>query len=203
MQKIFSSNPPKLTETLSAKFAFLAGAGGLGSNLATMLVRAGIGRLAICDFDIVSEANLNRQAYFIDQIGMLKVEAISQNLLRINPECKIDKFDKKLSSANFAEIIPSNIDIIFECYDDAGAKAELFSYCISKRKDTPLIMVSGLAGTAPSDEIRARKIASSVWLVGDERSEMNPQNGTLSSRVMLAAATQAHLGIRILLGLEK
>jgi len=47
----------------------IAGAGGLGSNAAAALARAGVGRLIIADFDIVESTDLNRQYYFFDQIG--------------------------------------------------------------------------------------------------------------------------------------
>ena len=61
----------------------IAGAGGLGSNVAVNLVRTGVKKLKIVDFDVVDESNLNRQFYFMDQVGRPKVEALRENLLRI------------------------------------------------------------------------------------------------------------------------
>jgi len=201
-KSIFSSNPPGVAEKLASKRIFIAGAGGLGSNIAVMLVRAGAENLAICDFDSVSETNLNRQNFFLDQVGQMKVNALKDNLLKINPNIKVEPVKAKLSIANFAKIITDPVDIVFECFDDAIAKSEVFSYCIRERPTTPLVMVSGLAGIGSSEEIKIKKIKSNVWLVGDGETEANPANGTLSSRVMLVASMQAHLGIRILLGLE-
>ena len=200
---IYSSNPPGVTSVLATKFAFIAGAGGLGSNLAIMLARAGVGRLLICDFDVVTEANLNRQAYFLEQVGMRKVDALKENIKRINPEINVNTINDRLMPANFAKYIPDNTDIIFECFDDASAKANLFSFCISEKKKIPLLMVSGLAGTDKTEKIVITKIMSNVWLIGDQNNAMSPELGTLSSRVMTASAMQAHLGIRILLGLEE
>ena len=58
---------------LAAATVGIAGAGGLGSNCALHLVRSGVGRLVIADFDVVNDSNLNRQFYFRDQIGRKKV----------------------------------------------------------------------------------------------------------------------------------
>ena len=54
----------------------IAGVGGLGSNAAVALARAGIGRLVLVDFDKIEESNLDRQYYFTDQIGKIKVESL-------------------------------------------------------------------------------------------------------------------------------
>ena len=61
-------NFKKIKENLKTKIVGIAGAGGLGSNCAASLARTGVGKLIIADFDVVSEANLNRQFYFYDQI---------------------------------------------------------------------------------------------------------------------------------------
>ena len=71
---------------LADKRVAIIGCGGLGSNAAVMLTRAGVGHLTLIDFDTVCESNLNRQAFFADQLGMLKVDALAANLRRIRPE---------------------------------------------------------------------------------------------------------------------
>ena len=70
---------------LARSGAAVAGLGGLGSNIAFSLARTGIGYLHLIDFDRVDITNLNRQQYFIHQIGMKKTEALKENLLQINP----------------------------------------------------------------------------------------------------------------------
>ncbi|HPT10001.1 MAG TPA: ThiF family adenylyltransferase, partial [Bacteroidales bacterium] len=67
---------------LSRKRVGIAGCGGLGSNCAIALARVGMGTLVIVDFDRLSLSNLNRQYYFRDQVGMKKVEALADNILR-------------------------------------------------------------------------------------------------------------------------
>ncbi|HPO90554.1 MAG TPA: sulfur carrier protein ThiS adenylyltransferase ThiF [Victivallales bacterium] len=199
---IFSSNPPGITEILSQKKAFIAGAGGLGSNLAIMLARAGIGTLIICDFDIVLESNLNRQAYFLNQINKAKVDSLKDNISNINPFCNVITIREKLNSTNFSKFIPQNINIAFECFDDSLAKSEIFTYFRKNMTSIPLIVVSGLAGIGPAKDIKIKKLHNNIWLIGDEKSEVNQSTGTISTRVMIAASLQAHAGIRILLGYE-
>jgi sulfur carrier protein ThiS adenylyltransferase len=201
-ERFFASNPPGATEQLRQKRVFIAGAGGLGSNVAVSLVRAGVIDLTIVDFDFVEPSNLNRQQYFRDQVGMLKVDALKENLLRINPELKIITVPEKITSLNCEYIIPASAEIIFECFDRAEAKAMIAGFCMKKRSGIPIITVSGLAGTGKCETIKVRKGPGSLWIVGDLKSEMNPNNGTISTRVAYTAALQAHTGIRIMLGLD-
>jgi sulfur carrier protein ThiS adenylyltransferase len=199
----FSANPPGITDILKTKTVFIAGAGGLGSNLAAMLARAGVINFHIADFDIVSAPNINRQNYYRDQIGMMKVSALKENLLRINPNINLTAITEKLSYENYSRSIPKNADIIFECFDNAAEKAGLSEFWALNRKNIPLIAVSGLAGIGQSGNIRAKRgKIRGMWIIGDGKTEMNSENGTISSRVMLAASLQAHLGIRMLSGLE-
>ena len=90
----------------------IAGAGGLGSNCAFNLVRAGVKNLKIVDFDKVEYSNLNRQFYFIDQAGKNKVEALSENLKRINPDIAVDLLVDRVEAGNIEKIF-SDCDIIF------------------------------------------------------------------------------------------
>ena len=202
MDNIFSSNPPGTTEILKNKKVFVAGAGGLGSNVCLMLVRAGVGNITVVDFDQVEASNLNRQQYFKDQIGMSKVKALKENLLRINPELKINVLKTKLSADNCEELIPEKTDLIFECFDGAEAKAMLTSFALSQRPDIPVIAVSGVAGIGPCEDINIKRGPGKLYIIGDGQSEMNPETGTISSRVTQVSAIQAHIGIRLLLNLQ-
>ena len=78
----------------------IAGAGGLGSNCAFNLVRSGFYKFKIVDFDVVEPSNLNRQFFFLDQLGMPKVLALEENLRRINPEVRIEAIQQKVQKDN-------------------------------------------------------------------------------------------------------
>jgi sulfur carrier protein ThiS adenylyltransferase len=200
-EDLFSATPDIITDSLENQSVFIGGAGGLGSNVAVMLCRAGIGNITIADFDIVEPSNINRQYYFCDQIGELKVEAIRSNLLRINPAVSIDIVTEKLTTGNFYKHIRSDFDIVFECFDAPDAKAQLVSFMLTERPDIPVIAVSGLAGYGPVEDISTSRGPQKLFLIGDMESEACDE-GTLSTRVNYAASMQAHLGVRILIGEE-
>ena len=194
----FSANPPKLTKKLKGRHIFIAGAGGLGSNVAMLLVKAGANKLTIIDFDKIEPANINRQFYFRDQVGLIKVDALKENLLRINPDINIKVNNIKLTPENCDEVISEKPDIILECFDRAESKAMLVAYCLKNRPEVPTITVSGLAGDGPLDTIKVSKGPEKLQIIGDGVTEVSPQTGTLSSRVMYAVSIQAHLAIKIL-----
>ena len=157
MNNFFSANPPGVSKILKGKSVFVAGAGGLGSNVCVMLTRAGIGHIVVVDFDLVEASNLNRQQYFCDQLGMPKVQALKENLLRINPELKITAIEAKLTADNCEELIPKETDLIFECFDSARAKAMLSSFALTQRTGIPLIAASGVAGIGFCEDIKISK----------------------------------------------
>ena len=194
----FFSNPPDLTQNLKGREIFIAGAGGLGSNVAMLLVRAGADLLTVIDFDRIEPANINRQFYFRDQVGLIKVDALKENLLRINPDINIKVNDIRLTAENCDEVIPEKPEIILECFDRAESKAMLVAYCLKNRPEIPAITVSGLAGDGPLDTIKVSQGPGKLQIIGDGISEVSPQTGTLSSRVMYAASIQAHLAIKSL-----
>lgn len=195
---IFAANPGGVTDILNRSTVFIAGAGGLGSNVASILVRAGVRRLLIADFDHVCHSNLNRQQFFQHQIGALKVEALRENLLAINPDAEITVFPVRLEAANFAAYLPEGVDVVFECFDNPAAKAALTRFVLSERPDVPLVAVSGLAGVGDPGTLKVSRRGSKFYLVGDGISDADEQ-GTLASRVIAAAAIQAHCGIQIIL----
>ena len=112
----------------------IAGLGGLGSNVAMMLVRSGVEELVLVDFDCVEESNLNRQIYFRKHIGMKKTEACSEILKMINPDVKLELRDVRLSEKNIPEIF-KDCKIVCEALDSAESKAVLAETVLSEMKD--------------------------------------------------------------------
>ena len=200
MDEFFAANPPGISRILRRKTAFIAGAGGLGSNVAIMLARAGLGALAVADFDNVSPSNMNRQQFTRAQMGMPKTKALAENIRAISPELRFTEINKRLEAGNLEELIPA-ADIIFGCFDRPSCKAELVRFCLSRLPETPLIAVSGLAGMGPVSELKIVQRTPNFYLVGDESSDVGSGVGTISSRVILVAAMQAHVGLRLLCGL--
>lgn len=198
-EEFFAANPPGVTAVLSRARVFVAGVGGLGSNLALMLVRAGVGNLILVDYDHVSSSNLNRQMFFRHHLGMLKIEAMREILLSVNPDVAVSTLELKLTAENFASAIPADIDLVCECFDHPGAKAALTRYMLSQRAGTSYTAVSGLAGYGPVEDLQVISPNPNFCVIGDLHSVASPETGTLSTRVCAAAAMEAHCGIRMLL----
>ena len=178
----------------------IAGAGGLGSNCASNLVRCGIRNLKIADFDNVDSSNLNRQFFFIHQIGMKKTDALRLNLMKINPDLNIETLYTKITHNNVLEIF-KECDIIVEAFDEAGSKIMLAEEFGSSGK--LLITVSGIGGYGRSDEIRIKKIKPNFFIVGDFTTEVSKKNPPLSPRINIAAAKQADIVIEYILNTDK
>lgn len=182
----------------SAKVA-VCGLGGLGSNIAIALARAGVGQLHIIDFDRVDISNLNRQQYFAEQVGLYKTEALSENLHRIAPYCKITTDCIKLDENNILSILKDD-DIICEAFDVAEEKAILVNCILENFPEKFIVGGSGMAGLGSANTIKTRKIMKNFYLCGDGESDVSDGMGLYSSRVMVCAGHQANMILRIIAG---
>ncbi len=183
----------------SAATVAVCGLGGLGSHIAISLARAGIGKLILIDFDRVDITNLHRQQYNVNQIGMDKTEALSENLREIAPYIDIERHTVRMTEDNAVELL-KDADIICEAFDHAESKAMLTNLVLEIMPKTFLVAASGMAGFGDANTIRTRKITSKFYLCGDEQSDVKTEGSLVSSRVMLCAAHQAHTVLRILTG---
>ena len=175
----------------------ICGLGGLGSNIAVALARAGIGRLILIDFDKLDISNLHRQQYKAEQIGMYKTDALTENLKEIAPYLEVESFTEKMTEHNFQSML-RQANIICEAFDDPQAKAMVTNCVLESMPEKYLVAASGMAGLGSANSIRTRKITKHFFLCGDGVSEIADSIGLVSSRVMLCAAHQAHMVLRIL-----
>lgn len=139
----------------------IAGVGGIGSNVAVNLVRSGIDHLTIVDFDRVELSNLNRQFYFFDQIGRLKVEALTENLQRIRPGLVLEAVPSRIDHANCRTIL-AGCDLIVEGFDRQSDKKMLLE---ALGTDRVVVSACGIAGSDLST-IRTRRLGA-CYIVGD------------------------------------
>ena len=190
-------------EDIQKKFTSAAvaicGLGGLGSNIAVSLARAGVGKLILIDFDKVDITNMHRQQYKTNQIGQYKTDALSDNLKETAPYIELITHTVRVTEDNAVEFL-EEADIICEAFDDAEAKAMLTNLVLEKMSDKFLVAASGMAGFGSANTIKTRKVMSRFYLCGDEESDVQSEGSLVSSRVMLCAAHQAHTVLRILVG---
>ena len=177
----------------------VCGLGGLGSNIAISLARAGIGHLHLIDFDRVDISNLNRQQYAASQLGQYKTETLKQTLACIAPYCDVRIDTVAVTEDNVRELLQDDA-VICEAFDRAEAKAMLVNSVLEMFPEKYLVSGSGMAGMASANAIRTRRVTKRFYLCGDETSDVNDGIGLVSARVMVCAAHQAHMVLRILAG---
>lgn len=178
----------------------IAGLGGLGSNIAIMLTRLGIGHFVIADFDTVDITNLNRQNYDRDDIGKRKTEATARHMRLINPYVDVECFDGKLDEGNVCGVF-RNCGIVVEAFDGASQKVMLVNTVLGNT-DKWVVSGNGMAGIGPSNTIVTSRPMNRLVMCGDDTSEIGPGMGLSASRVMVAASHQANAVARILAGLD-
>lgn len=177
----------------------IAGVGGLGSAIAIALARTGIGHLIIADFDIVEPSNLNRQQYFIDQIGLPKVYALRDTLARINPHVRVTACHLRLTPQNIAEVF-GHVQVLVEAFDQAAQKVMLIETFATRFPDRPLVTGSGMAGYGPANTVLTQRVATNLYICGDGTTAAAPGTGLMAPRVGVASHHQANAVLRLLLG---
>ncbi|MGE5356156.1 MAG: sulfur carrier protein ThiS adenylyltransferase ThiF [Deltaproteobacteria bacterium] len=191
-------NFESIKSVLKHKTVGIAGCGGLGSNCAVALARVGIGKLVIADFDIIEKSNLNRQYYFIDQIGKLKADTLKENIARINPEVVVEAHIVKLDESNIPFVF-RNCDIIVEAFDRPEMK-ELILKSVSRFfPEIYLIMGIGMAGWGKNQLIEEKRYDKLI-ICGDELTEISENCLPLAPRVGIVANMQANAVLELLLG---
>ena len=188
-----------LRQKFSAATIAVCGLGGLGSNIAVSLARAGIGKLILIDFDRVDVTNLHRQQYKANQIGQYKADALAENISEIAPYTEIKPVTAKITEENLKELL-KDADIVCEAFDRAEAKAMLVNGVLEQLPRCWLVAASGMAGMDTPNTIQTRKITKRFYLCGDGASDVADTIGLVAPRVMLCAAHQAHTVLRILAG---
>ncbi len=199
---MMARHTPGIHQKIKDSVVGIAGLGGLGSMVAIALARIGVGTLILVDFDVVEPSNLNRQQYFIHQIGMPKVKAMTENISKINPYVKILPYNEKLDPNNMERIFKEAI-VVVEAFDRAEEKAMLINAISEKMPEKYIVAASGVAGYGDNNEIKTIRFSSKIYIIGDQKTPAQPGVGLMAPRVGIAAHHQANLVLRILLGEEE
>lgn len=187
----------EMQQRMAESAVAVCGLGGLGSNIAIALARAGVGRLHLLDFDRVDISNLNRQQYTPAQLGQYKTDALRHTLRQIAPYCEIVTDNVRLDADNIPQLLRHE-PIICEAFDRAEEKAILVNTVLEVFPEKYLVAASGMAGLDSGNAIRTRKLGSRFYLCGDGESDAADGGGLYAPRVMLCAAHQALTVLRII-----
>lgn len=197
--EIFKRNIGTLTEEeqqkLSTKKVFIAGCGGLGGFAAEFCVRAGIGSVVLCDYDVFEETNLNRQRFSdIGHIGQSKAQTAREKLLDINPSAKLTAIEQKITDDNVCALF-EGCDLVIDALDNVETR--LIIERGAEKCGIPLIFgaVGGWCGQVAVVYPKDRIIS---MLYKNSQTQENP-----SVMVMTAAVTagyQVAEAVKVLLG---
>lgn len=177
----------------------ICGLGGLGSRVAELLTRAGVGYIRLIDFDRLEATNLNRQWYFMEQLGRYKAEALADNLRRITPYAELDVHTVRITEDNLASLL-ADVDVIVEAFDNATCKAMLVNGVREQFPRCHLVAASGMAGFASANAMRVRRLSENFYLCGDGRSAADAGDGLYGARVNICSAQEALVVLQLLAG---
>ena len=150
----------QLTAIQSKKIG-IGGAGGLGSNCAMILVRSGFKNIEIVDQDVIDASNLNRQQYFVGEIGYPKVKIIQQRLLDINPDLNINAYRAHWNESNAGEFF-KGADFIIEAFDVVEWKYRFVEYYAPR---FPVVISGiGMAGLLDKQPMTVKKIGNIIMI---------------------------------------
>lgn len=197
-QMLTARNGEYVCEKLRNSCVCVCGLGGLGSNIAEMLARLGVGKLVIADYDFVDVTNLNRQNYFASDIGLSKCQATENILKKITPYIQIETFCGYVNADNILQIA-KDCSVVVEAFDCPKCKAEIVNSLIANT-DKFVVASSGMAGYSSSNNIKTSHPMSRLYVAGDNESEAKEGQSLMSPRVSICAGHQANMVLRILLG---
>ena len=188
------------TKLRNARVA-VAGLGGLGSNIAVMLARSGVGELLLVDFDRVDVTNLNRQMYLIPQLGKPKAEALPEILYQINPYLTYRSVCIKVTPDNVKELF-SEYPIVCEAFDKPDQKAILVRELLMQCPKTTVVSGNGMAGYADANEIRTCQVMKRLYVCGDQSTDVGNGIGLIAPRVAVCAAHEANKVLQLIMQTE-
>jgi sulfur carrier protein ThiS adenylyltransferase len=197
----YAKHHPRMLKIFEKSCLGIAGCGGLGSNAAVSLARAGIGHLILVDFDRIEPSNLNRQYFFTDQIGQFKSKALKDNILKINPFIRIDEFSVMIKEEN-VDALFSDCDILIEAFDQADQKIMLIETWLSLYPQKPIICGSGVAGIGNNNKIHVSQ-HDNFYICGDEECELEAGITPFAPKVGIVANMQANQALELLINQNK
>lgn len=199
---MMARHTPAVHKKLKQSRVAIAGLGGLGSNIAVMLARIGVGQLLLVDFDIVEPSNLNRQSYYIRHLGMPKTLALQSQLAEINPFIQIETRTVRVEADNVVELF-GNCQVLCEAFDKPAYKAMLVNTALEKLPDINIVAASGMAGFASSNLIKTTRPMQRLYMCGDLENGAGIGTGLMAPRVQICAGHQANMILRLLVGTEE
>lgn len=142
-------------------FVVVVGLGGVGSHAASMLVRSGIGRIRLVDFDQVSLSSLNRHAVATRaDVGLPKATCLHNHILQIFPECHVDARVQMYDASSEDDILADVPDFVLDCIDNIDTKVSLLAACV--KRGLKVLSATGAGARADPTRIRISDLSESL-----------------------------------------
>lgn len=199
LERAFDARFPKeMQKKLRNAKVAVAGLGGLGSNIAVMLARSGVGHLLLVDHDVVDVTNLNRQMYGISHIGKPKTQALTEILYQINPYLTYESHCTKVTENNIEKLF-MEFPIVCEAFDRPDQKAMLVREILTRCPNTTLVSGNGMAGYGDANEIQTHRMMNRLYVCGDQSTDIEDGIGLMAPRVTVCAAHEANKVIQLIM----
>ncbi|XOZ32246.1 tRNA cyclic N6-threonylcarbamoyladenosine(37) synthase TcdA [Halomonadaceae bacterium KBTZ08] len=156
----------------------IAGLGGVGSWAAEALARSGVGALTLIDMDDICVTNTNRQIHALaNTIGRSKVEAMTERLQAINPECRVTPVTQFVTLRNLDQVLPADCDAMVDAIDSVHHKAALLAHC--RRHKQWIISAGGAGGQMDPTRIRVADLSRTTQdpLLAKVRNQLRREYG--------------------------
>ncbi|XP_021298061.1 tRNA threonylcarbamoyladenosine dehydratase isoform X2 [Herrania umbratica] len=148
-------------QKVTTSYVVVIGLGGVGSHAASMLLRSGVGKLLLVDFDQVSLSSLNRHAVATRaDVGIPKAECLRKHFASIFPECQIEAKVLLYDVSSEEEILSGNPDFILDCIDNIDTKVALLAACV--RRGLKVLSATGAGARADPTRIRVADLREST-----------------------------------------
>ncbi len=193
-EAVLQRQTEEINDKLENAKVVILGAGGLGSNIAHMLARLGVGKMILYDFDVVEPSNLNRQHYGVNDIGKMKAETTAERIKELLPYVDIEPRNE-LVDENVLSSVYEEGDIFIEAFDTVASKVMAYDFFAGREK--PYICTTGVAG--PSGELSRRDLGH-IHIVGDFQGE--DRNDCYIPKVMAIAAMECRVVMELILKKE-
>lgn len=119
---------------LNKKCVLVLGVGGVGGYVVESLVRSGIGKFILVDFDVIDETNINRQIIALEStIGLKKVDVLEKRIKEINSGCEVIKIDEFIDKDRVKGLFNYDIDYFIDACDTMTTKKEIIKECIRRK----------------------------------------------------------------------
>jgi tRNA A37 threonylcarbamoyladenosine dehydratase len=137
----------------------IIGLGGVGSWAAESIVRSGVGKVTLVDFDEICVTNFNRQIHALQgSVGQQKSDVVAERMKKINPQAEVISIAKFYNADHCAEIFAGKKpDYVIDAIDNITAKCHLLSYC--REQKIPVVTSTGSAARMDPTQVKIADLA--------------------------------------------